>query len=97
MRIVIDRDLDVVPWLSPVCTFCRHARGSRRCAAFDGEIPIAIWVGLNQHRQAHDGDHGIQFEPVPGASVTTPLDPDWSAIRLLRAEGRLPAQEPVKA
>ena len=71
--------------------------GFRRCQAFDGEIPLAIWVGLNQHQQSYPGDHDTRFAPVAGAKVTTPQGPDWPVIRGLRAQGRLPMEEPVTA
>ena len=66
-----DRELRI-PHVSPVCIYCRHVKRFRRCAAFKGEIPLEIWLGKNTHQQPYPGDHGIQFEPVPGAKVTTP-------------------------
>jgi len=57
-----DRELSI-PEYSPVCTFCRHGKGKRKCAAFS-EIPLEIWEGRNDHTEPYPGDNGIQFEPV---------------------------------
>jgi hypothetical protein len=72
---VIDRIADAnqdIPLLSPVCTFCRHQVGYRRCAAFPEGIPLAIWLGKDTHQAPYPGDHGLRFAPVPGAVITTP-------------------------
>lgn len=61
-----------IPGLSPVCTFCRHQFAYRLCMAFPEGIPLAIWLGKDTHKSAYPGDHGIHFESVPGAVVTTP-------------------------
>lgn len=57
-----------VPSLSPVCVLCRHwrVREGRTCDAFPerDSIPLAIWLGENDHRAPIPGDHGIRFEPV---------------------------------
>ena len=48
---------------SPVCTYCKHATGFRSCEAFgDGEIPLPIWDGENDHTAPYPGDNGIRFE-----------------------------------
>ena len=60
---------DRIPALSPICTYCRHLLGIRRCDAFPEEIPFAIWVGENDHRQPVEGDHGIRFEPQTDEEV----------------------------
>lgn len=58
-----DNVFDVLQY-SPVCMGCAHAdnRNVRKCAAFDGDIPLEIWDGKNDDRQPYPGDHGIQFE-----------------------------------
>lgn len=63
---VLDKNSHI-PIFSDICTFCRHldASGERKCAAFPQEIPLAIWLGENDHRMAFPGDHGIQFEADP--------------------------------
>lgn len=54
------------------CAFCKHFRGDDRtgnfCDAFpDGDgIPQEIIDNDFDHRQPHKGDHGIQFEALPG-------------------------------
>lgn len=54
------------PGQSPVCTWCRHLRRGRACAAFPerDSIPMPIWLGEHDHRTPYPGDHGIHFEPV---------------------------------
>lgn len=52
--------------LSPTCSLCvRLKRGADRpqCEAFD-TIPMAIWVGANDHTAPYDGDHGLRFKPA---------------------------------
>jgi hypothetical protein len=66
------------PWLSRVCTPCRHfrPRQGRTCAAFPARdsIPMPIWLGEHDHRTPYPGDHGIRFEPreVSAADPVTP-------------------------
>ena len=68
--ILID-DSDVIYGVfSSVCTFCRHLKQGRSCAAFD-DIPAEIWTGTNDHRQPYPGDNGIQFEPIDEAEPQT--------------------------
>ena len=74
MITVIDDDRQF-PYFSPVCSLCRHKTGFRQCSAFAEKIPLEIWTGQYGHEQPFPGDHGIQFEPVPGAKITTPQVP----------------------
>ena len=64
MRTSIDDSVFDVMQYSPVCTLCAHVDvyKVRKCAAFDGDIPLEIWEGKNDHRQPYPGDHNIQFE-----------------------------------
>lgn len=38
------------------------------CAAFPDGIPAAIWTNEFDHRQPHDGDHGLRWESNEGAA-----------------------------
>lgn len=40
------------PIFSPVCTFCIHKNGARKCEAFPVGIPLEIWTGENNHTTA---------------------------------------------
>lgn len=66
-------------WISP---FERDDADSQReqptqiCAAFhlaDGGIPDAIWWNEADHREPHQGDHGIRWQSLGGADF-----PDWA-------------------
>ncbi len=61
--VYIDLGYEDVPLYSPVCSSCAHQDegGDRRCAAFPGGISLPIWLGEDDHRRPHPGDHGIQF------------------------------------
>lgn len=65
MAITLDAEL-AVPVYSEVCSSCAHLDTSRErhCAAFPVGIPLAIWLGDNDHTRPYLGEHGIQFEPV---------------------------------
>jgi len=54
------------------CVSCIHWRSpldrddqqdAQLCAAFATGIPDDIWWGRFDHRQPHEGDHGIRWEP----------------------------------
>ena len=58
----------------PMCYDCVHfdeeaeystTKPSPRCAAFD-HIPADIFLSQFDHRNATEGDNGIQFEPKKG-------------------------------
>ena len=62
--IEIDKSLSELQY-SPVCTFCKHETGFRKCKAFD-LIPLEIWEGKNDHTKPYKGDNGIRFKKVKG-------------------------------
>jgi len=72
--VYIDLGYEEVPLYSPVCGLCAHQDegGARRCTAFPSGIPLPIWLGENDHRQPHPGDHGIQFEEWKEAAAEVP-------------------------
>lgn len=45
------------------CEKCRHYTTRMRCAAFPDGIPNDILDGEFDHRQPHEGDHGVQWAP----------------------------------
>lgn len=53
--------------VTPICLLCKHYRRALKCAAFPEEIPEDIISGLDDHKSERPGDHGIQFEPLPGS------------------------------
>lgn len=72
-----------IPEYSKVCSYCAHwdLTAKRKCKAFD-EIPMPIWMGENDHREAYEGDGGIQFEPYQKSEEEVPagpLDTEWLA------------------
>ena len=72
MGFVIAVGHDAPPY-SPVCTYCKHAAGFRSCEAFgDGEIPLQIWNGAEDHTEPHPGDNGIRFELADGVNERRP-------------------------
>jgi hypothetical protein len=57
--------------MPPLCIDCIHLTVTDdstepTCEAFSGRIPNLIWSGEIDHTAPYPGDHGIQFEPVPG-------------------------------
>ena len=63
----------------PICLYCKHFNRDPRsdasvCAAFPDGIPDAILFNRRDHRRPFKGDHGIQFEPIPG-DAPMPFDP----------------------
>lgn len=71
--------LSCVHWTSPLDRAdddARKAEPTQVCAAYplaDGGIPADIWWNRTDHRQPHDGDHGIQWEAQDGVEF-----PDWA-------------------
>lgn len=57
----IEDEQEVVPQVSPVCTYCSHILGYRSCDAFK-EIPLSIWTGENKHTKPVRGDGGLLFD-----------------------------------
>lgn len=51
-----------------MCLVCKYYRKAQRCEAFPLRIPQAILIGKYDHRNRHDGDHGIKFQPKEGAN-----------------------------
>lgn len=62
----------------PICIYCKHffpgPKGFPNCAAYPDRIPDAILQSEVDHRRPFKGDHGIQFEMVPGLDEM-PFDP----------------------
>jgi hypothetical protein len=55
----------------PKCVFCSHSHlpESATCTAFPDGIPDAILQEGYDHSKPYPGDHGILFDPVPGAAL----------------------------
>jgi hypothetical protein len=51
-----------IPETSSICFNCDRETGIRKCEAFPDEIPLAIWLGYNDHKIPFTGDHGIRFK-----------------------------------
>ena len=64
------------------CLFCaRHqfpAFGAtvQTCTAFPDGIPDSIWHNQVDHRKPYSGDHGEQFQAIPGMGF-----PDWVPVK----------------
>jgi hypothetical protein len=83
------------PLFSPVCTFCKwwgaHPDRWQFCSAWPHTagkpIPQPIWNGTPgkvsgfYHTQEVSGDHGIVFEPVPGAKLPPKLRAAYEAAK----------------
>lgn len=83
------------PLYSPVCTFCKwwgaHPDRWQYCSAYPHtagkKIPQPIWDGTPGkpsgffHTRAVPGDHGIVFEPVPGATLPPALKAAYEAAK----------------
>jgi len=58
----------------PLCMYCTRIRKGEPwgylCEAFPGGIPVEIIESRFDHRRAHPGDHGLQFE------AADPVDTD---------------------
>jgi hypothetical protein len=57
----------------PQCFSCRHFRPVEddkpySCDAFPEAIPDQIIDGQHDHLKPYAGDHGIRYEPKPGAA-----------------------------
>lgn len=54
---------------SPTCDRCIHRNmlydDYRKCKAFGGLIPLAIWLGRNPHTEPIPGDNGLRFTLKP--------------------------------
>ncbi len=52
-----------------ICIACdrlRFRQAGGYCEAFPDGIPDDIAFGMHDHREPHDGDHGIRFKLRPG-------------------------------
>lgn len=56
--------------IPPLCAWCKHLRSGTSCDAYPGGIPVPILSGDIQHTEPYLDDHGVRFEPVPGAPYT---------------------------
>jgi hypothetical protein len=87
----------------PMCGMCTHLHRDEtgkglipwRCDAFPEGIPADILVSQFDHRVAHDGDHGIRFEPRPekGARALAYVDALFPPERKRRLQQARDAQQ----
>ena len=87
MSFVLDDSEAAVPMFSDVCAYCKHwiRKPGRQCEAFPQGIPLAIWLGENDHHLPYTGDHGIQFAPT--ANFVPVQEPSFS-VKAKRAKAR---------
>ena len=66
MSFVLDDSEAALPMFSDVCAYCKHwiREPGRKCEAFPQGIPLAIWLGENDHHFPYPDDHNIQFAPI---------------------------------
>ncbi len=64
---ILDDTEAYIQKFSKTCTMCKHLINNgidRRCKAFPGGIPMAIWMSNKGHRRLVPGDGGIMFERI---------------------------------
>lgn len=52
---------------APMCETCARSRPDGTCDAYPDGIPEEIIMNEWDHRFPKPGDHGLQYDPVPGA------------------------------
>jgi len=50
--------------INTLCIECVNYNGAEECRAFPEGIPSDILNGSFVHDKPHEGDNGIQFEPI---------------------------------
>src|SRR4051794_6594165 len=56
------------------CSLCRRRELTRPvCAAFPDGIPIEIIIGVVDHLEPVEGDHGLQRLPTPPSTTDGPV------------------------
>jgi hypothetical protein len=72
--------------LPTICDACAHKHpevgvpedSAPSCDAFPNVIPGDIWFGGFDHRNPHEGDHGVRFVLEPGERNVLEL---WEEMR----------------